>query len=208
MTRAAKATILPIMRRPLLLAVVAAAAAWFTVQPARAALPYEGCFDKRNTIEDARPDLLLVGTTISIAATGANGRPTAFLVDVERVLIGHVTDPFWVGAEDGSHYPRFGLADRIVIARWADVTADPMEGTSDLSSCFWVVTDDGAITYDVSPAINGVQPARLGDLLGVLSRLPDSAMSADAPAPLTGIGVGLLLASLLLAGSVQFRETR
>jgi hypothetical protein len=143
---------------------------------------------------------LLVGTAFEVAATGAEGRATAFLVDVDTVILGNPADPFWVGGEDGSHFPDFKLGDRIVVARWAMSYEDPAQGASDLGGCFWVVGADGLIDYTRSPKLDGRQPTTLAALLTALSGQPNTAVSEGVSriSLSTFVGLGFLLLSLFL----------
>jgi len=170
-----------------------------TPLPTLAALPYVGCFHEKNVTDRGRPDLLLVGKAFEIAAIGEGGKPIAYLVDVDTVVRGNPADPFWVGGEDGSHFPEFTLNDRLVVARWGMSYKDPAQGTSDLGGCFWVVDADGRIDYTRSPKLDGRQPATLSALLTALSGQPNSATSGGLPRVPTSTFVGLafLLLSLV-----------
>jgi hypothetical protein len=175
--------------------------------PAVACLAYQGNFHATDIQAKGTPDLLVVGTAESVASVGSDGRPTAFLLDLEREVVGNATDPLWVGGEDACHYPAFELGDRLLVAYLAVPYEDPVSGVSDLSGAFWVLLSDGSIDYAKSPALNGEHHATLGALLGAFG-LPDTrAQESPSPKPQESpsqktLPVALGVVFLLLLGLV------
>ena len=179
-----------------------------SASPSNAVLGYTGCFASGDAAYTWRPSLLLIGTAVEVAGTGEGGRPTAFLVEVTSVILGNPADPFWVGAEDGSHYPRFGLGDRLLVARWPAAEGVPVPGTSDLSGCAWVVTGDGVIDYTRSPRFGGQQPPTLDELIAALSGAPPDTAMGHPSGPRAPIFLGLAFISAGAFLAIRLRRQR